>query len=699
MITREPMLDMFIFETTEMVDQLQQLMMESEKAKKFSSSSINEIFRIMHTIKGSSGMMMFDNISHLSHAIEDMFYFIRENKPENIDYTTLSDIVLESGDLIREETERINDNLDADTDFTDIMEKAEKFLGELKQQNGFTEDNAAVQRSVSEQIGKFYITNDKTNAEYNYYFATLFFEENSEMENIRSFTVIHKLKEIAEILNHEPEDILSTEAAELIKQNGFKMYFQTVKDKAEIEAFLDDTIFLDHFDLVVFDSEASMMRDFMKEEPEIVCETELEAELEPEVQPVLDFVIHEEPEKLLKHEDPLIDNQVKQSHKSSLISVDVNKLDILMDLVGELVISESMVTNSPALEDIKTDNFFKAVRQHRKHITDLQDAVMSIRMVSLGPTLTKMNRIVRDMCKKLTKKAELVIIGEDTEVDKNIIEHIGDPLMHIIRNSMDHGIETEEIRTAKGKNAAGIITIEAKNTGGDVVITIKDDGKGLNKDKIRQRAIENGVIEGDGMNLTDREIYATIFSPGLSTKEEVTEFSGRGVGMDVVVKEIEKVRGNVTVDSALDEGTTVTIKIPLTLAILNGMMVKVGESIFTIPVTSIQQSIIVKQEEVIKDLDNKEILTLRGEFFPIIRLHELYKLKTNITQIEEGIVVMVEEDGKSICLFADELLGEQQVVIKAMPEYINSVKGTSGCTLLGNGSISLILDVAQLVNM
>lgn len=733
MITREPMLDMFLFETSEMIDQLQQIMMDSEKAQEISPASINEIFRIMHTIKGSSGMMMFDNISHLAHSVEDMFYFIRESKPEHIDYSALVDIVLESGDLIREETEKINDDLEADTDFTGFIRKVEDFLTELKQENGIDapyEGNAPVQKEAV----KFYVTNDRGNTDQRYFQAAIFFEEKCEMENIRSFTVLHKLKEIAEVVHYEPEDILTDNSSvDIIKQQGFMMYFGTDKSREQLDEFFQDTIFLDHYELIAFADEKAMIQEFSGKEDEpdeagpedIILEeigreeaaqgvasqkepgdysrnTVISGETERK-----DAAIEEAGRKKTgtgenkehRPEMEAVNTSGKAVHKSSLISVDVHKLDKLMDLVGELVLSESMVTNNPELQGLELDDFYKAVRQHRKRLSDLQDVVMSIRMVSLAPTLGRMNRIVRDMCKKLNKKAELEIIGEDTEVDKNIIEHIGDPLMHIIRNSMDHGIEEEAVRTAQMKNPVGKITIEARNAGGDVIITVRDDGKGLDRDKILQRAIENGIVTGDGRNLSDKEIYTSIFAPGISTKEEVTEFSGRGVGMDVVVKEIEKVRGTVTVDSVYGEGTTVTIKIPLTIAILDGMLVRVGESIFTIPVTSIKQSIIVKNEEVFRDLDDNEMLTIRGECFTILRLHEYYGLKTQVTDIANGIVIMVEEDGKTICLFADELLGEQQVVIKALPEYINKIKGTSGCTLLGDGSISLILDVAQLVNI
>lgn len=684
MAAREPMLDMFLFETAEMIEQVQQLMIESEKNGEISSSAINEIFRAMHTIKGSSGMMMYDNISHLAHLIEDMFYFIRENKPKNVDYSSLADLVLEGSDLIKEETDKIDAGQEANTDFSEFIERVEDYVTKLKQENGMEvsekNGNQSSIKIVASQ--KFYITNDnKEGGTLQYFHAVIHFEEKCEMENIRSFTVLHKLKEIADVVHYEPEDILEgDQSIEVIRQNGFEMYFKTEKNQKEIEEFFQETIFLERMELESYNSEKALLEQFQMPTVEQITQTISKEFVEPEKQG--------EPE-----------NAAKQNHKGTLISVDVTKLDKLMDLVGELVISESMVTNNPELKGLDFDDFYKAVRQHRKRISDLQDVVMSIRMVSLSPTLNKMNRIVRDMSKKLEKKAELTIIGEQTEVDKNIIEHISDPLMHIIRNSMDHGIESEEERKLSGKPLTGSIVIEAKNTGGDVLITIKDDGKGLDRDKILERGIDNGIILSDGKDLSDREIYATIFSPGLSTKEEVTEFSGRGVGMDVVVKEIEKVRGTVSVDSEKGFGTTITIKIPLTIAILDGMIVRVGESLFTIPVTSIKQSIIVREEDLFRDLDGGEMLTIRGECFSILRLDELYHLKTEPKNIENGIVIMVEEEGKAICLFVDELIGEQQVVIKALPEYINKVKGTSGCTLLGNGCISLILDVSQLVNM
>lgn len=324
---------------------------------------------------------------------------------------------------------------------------------------------------------------------------------------------------------------------------------------------------------------------------------------------------------------------------------------------------------------------------------------MSIRMVPLSSTFLKMHRIVRDMSKKLSKEVELEVIGEETEVDKNIIEHISDPLMHLIRNSIDHGIEENEIREALGKERVGKVTLEAKNSGSDVLVIIKDDGKGLDKEKILKKAKANGLLWKNEDDMTEREIYNLILLPGFSTKEKITEFSGRGVGMDVVVKNLQSVGGSVNVNSIMGKGTMITLKIPLTLAIIEGMNVKVGSSRYTIPITAIKESFSPKENDCFKEPGGNEMIMVRGECYSIVRLHELYSVQTEIKDFHKGVLIMLEQDEKEFCVFADGVIGKQQVVIKTLPNYINSLKkirGIAGCTLLGDGGISLILDVGTL---
>ncbi|MCL1924709.1 MAG: chemotaxis protein CheA, partial [Defluviitaleaceae bacterium] len=383
----------------------------------------------------------------------------------------------------------------------------------------------------------------------------------------------------------------------------------------------------------------------------------------------------------------------KKSMANHSISVNVQKLDQLLNLVGELVIAEAMVTQNPELDGLELDSFTKESRQLRKIITEIQDSVMSMRMVPLSPTFFKMQRIVRDMCRQLKKDVQLEVVGEDTEVDKNIIEHISDPLMHIIRNSIDHGIELPDVRAEKGKDERGTVVLEAKNSGGDVLIIIKDDGAGFNRSKILSKAARLGLLSKPEEEYTDKEIYQFVFYPGFSTNEQVTSYSGRGVGMDVVNTNLEHVGGTVVADSVEGEGSSITLKIPLTLAIIDGMIIRIGDAKYTIPIMDITRSLKVKKSDIVIDPSQNEMIKIRGEVFNLIRLKDYFGLDYGLDKIEEGIVLMLENADQTICVFADELIGEQQIVVKNIPKYIKKVNGLSGCTLLGNGDISLIINV------
>jgi len=677
------MLEMYKFETNQLLEQMEQVVINSEKSNCYSQEAINEIFRIMHTIKGSSAMMLFNGISTLAHSIEDLFFYLREYKPENVDYMKLSDLVLSCTDFIKEELSKIERGVEPDGNPDESVNIIKAYLTELKGDGG----GNAIQENTDEKKDegkkqKYFITRSLSdNSEKTLYKAVIYFEEGCEMENIRAFTVMHSLKNIAQDIMCEPEDVIENEeSTRFIRENGFKMQFYSDKTYEEIENILNETIFLKKLELEVVDNNDTA--NVNKKKP--VIDLESDRSITPEA-------VRTEKEK-----------EKEQANKTLLhnfISVNVNKLDKLMDLVGELVISEAMVTSNPDLKGLSLDNFNKAASQLKKITGELQDIVMSIRMVPLSATFQKMHRIVRDMCKKLDKDVELEILGETTEVDKNIIENISDPLMHLIRNSLDHGIETKEERIKNGKSQKGKITLEARNEGGEVIIIVKDDGRGLNKEKILQKALDHGLIQDINREIPDREIFSMIFLPGFSTKENVTEFSGRGVGMDVVSNNIEKIGGVVNVDSIAGEGTTMTIRIPLTLAIIDGMNIRVSNSTYTIPITSIKESFRAKEEDLITDPDGNEMIMVRGDCYPIIRIHKLFNIKDSITNISEGITIMVESEMNTVCLFADELLGEQQVVVKALPQYIKKVKGIAGCTLLGEGTISLILDIAALVKM
>lgn len=636
--SNEPMMDMFIFEAAQLTEQLEQLIIESEKTKGYNDSTVNEIFRIMHTIKGSAAMMSFNGISALAHSIEDLFFFLREENPPDIDYSSLTDLVLEGIDFIKTELEKIKDGAKTDDEPAYLIDNINSFLFTLKKG-----ENSIAQTQKA-------------------YKATLYFEEGCGMENIRAYSLMLNLKDYLQEYYHFPDEIMEDDnASEVIKKKGFIIFFKTHSSFEEIHKLFMQTPLLKHLDLVEIND--------------------------------LESASSKKPEEQKKSAHP------SQRSGQSIISVDVHKLDRIMDLVGELVICEAMVTQNSDLKGLELENFNKAARQLKKITGELQDMVMAIRMVSLATTFLKMHRVVRDMCRRLGKEVNLKIIGEETEVDKNIIERISDPLMHIVRNAIDHGIESPEARMAKGKPKSGVVTVEAKNAGSDVLITVKDDGKGLSREKILARAMKNGLLNRPEEEMDDREVYNLIFLPGFSTNESITEFSGRGVGMDVVTKNIESIGGSVSVDSTLGEGTTITLKIPLTLAIIGGMNIRAGSCFYTIPIISIRESFRPRKDDIITDPDGNEMIMVRGQCYPIIRLHRRFRIKNAITDFSEGIFIMVEDNEKTFCIFADELIGEQQVVVKALPDYIRKIKkikGLAGCTLLGDGSISLILDIAGL---
>lgn len=684
--TNEPMLDMFIFETEQQIVQLEQIILSSEKGSCFTPTAINDIFRIMHTIKGSAAMMMFTNISTLAHSMEDTFDYLRENKPQNLDCTRLSDLILESIDFIKLEMEKIKNCDLTDGNSSMLTDSLQEFLSNLKIENNNNTTEKKVE--VEEKKQQYYIRQDKviTAIYNNIYKAIIYFDESCEMENIRAYTIIHNLKDITEEFFHLPEDIIGNDdSIEVIRKQGFQIYFKSDWSYEKMQGFFMETIFIKNFELIQLDNDEDFKR-FNEKNQNVIQENEIKIPDIKAFQP-------------LDKEHVQTDNHTTTQ---SIISVSVAKLDKLLDLVGEMVIAEAMVIQNPDLQDLELDNFQKAARQLNKITDEIQDVVMSIRMVPLSTTFLKMHRIVRDMCKKLSKEVDLEIIGEETQVDKNIIEHISDPLMHLVRNALDHGIESYDDRIVKGKPGKGTITLEAENAGSEVLVIVKDDGRGLDKSKIYRKATDKGLVFKTEEEMTDKEIFNLILLPGFSTKDNVTEFSGRGVGMDVVTKNIEKVGGSLTVDSTIDKGTTITLKIPLTLAIIDGMNIKVGSSFYTIPTISIKESFKPKFEDIITDPDGNEMIMVRGECYPILRLHEQYHIITNVTNFIEGIFIMVEQEDKTLCLFADELLGQQQVVVKTLPVYIQKfrkVRGLTGCTLLGDGSISLILDIAGLINL
>ncbi len=382
------------------------------------------------------------------------------------------------------------------------------------------------------------------------------------------------------------------------------------------------------------------------------------------------------------------------------VKVSTTRLDMLVDMVGELVIAQSMVLQDPAIQRLDSQSLARNIGQVGKITRDLQEAAMSLRMVTVKPTFQKMARLVRDVASKSGKKVNLMIQGEDTELDRNVVEQISDPLVHMIRNAVDHGIENPDGRRAAGKSSEGRLLLRAYHQGGSIVIEIQDDGRGLDKNKVVNKAISKGLLPADSKvaEMSDQEVFNIIFLPGFSTAEKVTDLSGRGVGMDVVRRNIEALRGKIEIESKLGEGTTFRMRLPLTLAIIDGMVVRVGNERYVVPTLSIEQSFRPDTKDVHYLIDRGECVRVRGTVLPVYRLKQIFAQTGGLDDMDQGILIVVEVDGERSCLFVDEILGQQQVVIKTLGLQGDRVSGVSGGAIMSDGRIALILDVASLVN-
>jgi two-component system chemotaxis sensor kinase CheA len=384
--------------------------------------------------------------------------------------------------------------------------------------------------------------------------------------------------------------------------------------------------------------------------------------------------------------------------ETTSIRVGIEKVDQLINLVGELVITQAMIEQRVnALDPVLNEALINSVSQLTRNTRDLQESVMSIRMMPMDFVFSRFPRMVRDLAGKLNKKVEFVTIGATTELDKGLIERIVDPLTHLVRNSVDHGIETPEKRKAAGKSEIGILTLSAAHKGGSIVIEVTDDGAGLNRERILAKAQSNGLAVSE--NMSDSEVFSLIFAPGFSTAEVVTDVSGRGVGMDVVKRNITAMGGVVEIRSALGFGTTISIALPLTLAILDGMSVSLGNSVYVVPLNLIVETLQPKAEDIKTVTGEGYMVHVRGEYLPMIALHRLFNHHTDITDPTKGVLVLIEADGKKSALFVDRLVGQQQVVIKSLETNFKKVTGVSGATIMGDGSVALILDVPAIIQM
>ena len=700
------MVDMYIYENGQLLEKLEEIVLETKDDDSFDENNINEIFRIMHTIKGSSGIMMYDNIMKVSHKLEDIFYYLRENIGIDEPHIELTDIVFQVLDFINGEMDKIKEGNDPDGDNAQLIELMGNFLNKLKGSTGNAEqakdkeEPKAETSTASLNLGpnQFYIAPQAKGAA-KCFRIRITYQEDTQMSNLRAYSATYALKEYTEDLHYSPEDILTNESAsDVILAEGFLILVRGDFTEDKLRELLDTTSEISNIEIAECSND-EFVRGFSDEPVQDTSENVPDAggqKVESEPQPG-DYVIQKEAGKAKQ----ITKTKKKKEHKQSFMSVNIEKMNLLMNLMGEMVIAESVVLQNPDLQipNLDLSNFNKAAAQLSKITTEMQELIMSMRMMPLTNTFQKMNRTVFDMSRKLGKEIEFEMIGDTTEVDKNIIENISDPLMHLVRNSVDHGIETPEERESAGKYEPAKVTLEAKNEGGKVWISVRDNGKGLNRNKLYKKAWENGILPDNRVesDYSDKEIFQFITFPGFSTKEKITEFSGRGVGMDVVVKNIQKIGGVLDIDSVEGEGTVMTMKIPLTMAIIDGIVMRNGNTKFVMETSAVKEFIRVTEDKLIHEPNGEEYVMIRGECYPILRLSEKYHLEDAVTNIEDGVMLLVEYEGNTLCVLIDELIGTREIVVKPIPPYVKKVHGISGCTQLGDGSIALILDVSGLM--
>ncbi|PCG19279.1 chemotaxis protein CheA [Brachyspira sp. G79] len=705
MFDSDEFISIFLSEAKEIVEGLENdlVLLEDNKSDE---DLLNKIFRSAHTLKSSAGTVGFTTMSELNHVAENLLEKVRSGK---LDVTPqMITVLLEFLDTVKLMLQNIVDgksetdgvtNIDslkakikaiADGNDPAAVTPAPKPAESPKAEEKSAESPKAEEKSAESSAG----SGGSNSFHIDMGFKATIFDNGIDplmfLNDLRAIGTINNLKiecnNLPTILNLEDPYVCYTQ---------FSLDFDTNAPDEQVQNIF--LFVIDDNDINIVNTKADIKDDESKP-AETAPDKAEEAPKSEEVSK------SEEAPKAEAKPAETANNQPAAVHKAakvqapSTVRVDTRKLDSLMNLIGELVIAQSRIMQLTQSLDI--DNGLKeAVSSMDRTSRQIQEEVMNIRMMPIGPIFNQFHRYVRDLNLELHKEVKLVLKGESTEIDKNMLEQLSDPLKHMIRNSMDHGIEkTKEERIARGKPEYGTITMSAAHQEGHVVIEVADDGNGLNKEKIFKKAVEKGLLSKDG-KYSDIEIFRTIFAPGVSTADKITDISGRGVGMDVVRANVEKMKGKIEIKSTEGKGSTFIVKLPLTLAIIEGITFALGKQIYIMPLISIIEQIKVKNEQV-KPFEGKgEMIKIREEYLPLIRLHKVFEIDTQVENIEDGIVVVVEAGYRRCAIFVDELLDQQQVVIKSLDSAFDKHAGIAGGTILGDGKIALIIDIQGLVNM
>lgn len=669
--------EMFLEEAEELFESADNVLLEAENNGSLTDEEMGQLFRDVHTLKGSGASVELAFFAEFTHDVENLMDKLRNHKIEYI--PEMAETLIDGIDVMKEILNlEVSNTIDRET-FT-------KMTTELLQEiRAYSNIAVAKKEEVvvkKEEIKVAVVEKEKSVVLDSDSFGFFDDDLNDQRDNKTNAYGIFADDDIDE---DQKNYGFFDDELEKISNNTKDSDYKLIDEDKENFGFFDDMPELTP-------SLEMQLNDVEKIAPTVAKET-------PVVQstPV-------RKQRQANNEEGEENTPPKKSvsNNNNSIRVNLDKIDLLMNNVGDLVITNAMLTQfSSTIEDTKTRNsVLERLELLERHIRDMQDSIMSIRMVPMDSIYSKFPKVVRDISKKLGKKVEFKHYGDNVEIDKAMIEGLTDPLMHIIRNSLDHGIETPGERELTGKSDVGSISISAEQANGQMIITIEDDGKGINSEKVALKALEQGQIDENQFNtMSENEKALLVFGAGVSTADEVTDISGRGVGMDVVKTNIHKLGGAIKLDTQLGKGTTITIMLPLTLAILDGLDIRVGDQKYILPLSSIVESLQPTSEMIKKIGDGtQDLLMLREEFIPVVKLHKLFGLERSFNKLEEGMLIVVKSGNTKVALSIDEFLNQHQVVVKPLDKNFRSVQGIGAATVRGDGSIGLILDVIGIIN-
>jgi len=673
----------FFEESFEGLDVMEQELLQLEEDTDL--ENVNTIFRAAHSIKGGSATFGFNQVAEFTHVMETLLDEMREGKRDIT--REIIDLLLKSVDCLRGMLNKLQDGDDVNNDYVELVDYFNQLLS--NNSNESTNKNQDVSNEIADK-------NDHSAKG----FSIKFVPENyilqtgnepvrmfKELEGLGNLSIKANLSKVPSFTELDPELCFVSWDMELDTN-------ETESDIREVFEWVDDDCLLDIKKIAKPSTEGSEQETNNSETK--TSETTSQSKTKPDEKPASESTVADSKKLVpIKKEKEAV-KSTKKSSSAASIRVGIDKVDNLIDLVGELVITQSMLGELGENFDVsKLEQLVAGLRELESNTRELQESVMRIRMLPIGFVFNRMPRMVRDLSAQLGKNIELVIKGEDTELDKTVMEQIGDPLTHLVRNALDHGIESDQNRADNNKQEVGKVTLHAYHQGGNIIIEIEDNGGGINPDIIYAKAVEKGLIE-DGIDIPEEQIIGLIMEPGFSTAEVVSDVSGRGVGLDVVKRNINNLGGSVDIASVVGKGTKFTIRLPLTLAILDGQLIRSANEVYVIPLASIVESIPLSGIKLTKIAGNMEVYKDGTEYIPIVDLRDEFEIKTEKRTTNEGLIAIVEGENRKIAIKIDELLGQQQVVIKSLESHYKSIQGVSGATILGDGRVSLILDIVGL---